>query len=101
MILYFYGDGDVRTAVAVQDLGTTQLVNSIGTVSRFDKHHHTVVMKTSTAAPQTFQIDPKSVADTPDGVIDGQKFVPAKGDQLRVVASTANGAGNALFLREQ
>lgn len=101
VILYFYGNGDVRTAVAVQDLGSTQLVNTAGTVTKFDKHNHTVALKTTAGTTQTLQVDPKSVADTTMGVIDGQKFEPAKGDTLRVVASTANGAGKALFLREQ
>ncbi len=36
IILYFCGNGDVRTAVAIQDLGSTQLVNTAGTVSKFD-----------------------------------------------------------------
>lgn len=101
IILYFYGNGDVRTAVAVQDLGSTKLVNTAGTVSKFDKHHHTHTLKTTAGASQTFAVDPKSVADTSNGVIDGQKFEPSKGDDLRVVASSTNGAGNALFLREQ
>ena len=101
VILYFYGNGDVRTAVAVQNLGNTHLLNTEGTVTRFDKHRRALTIRTTAGAVQNFQVDPKAVADTSAGVVDGQRFEPVRGDNLRIVASSTNGAGNALFLREQ
>ena len=38
VIVYYYGNGSVRTAVAVQDLGTAPLDVVEGTVTKFDKN---------------------------------------------------------------
>ena len=40
VIVYYFGDGDERTAVALQDLGGGPLKKISGSVSKFNKHEH-------------------------------------------------------------
>jgi hypothetical protein len=100
VIVYYFGDGDVRTAVALQDLGAGPLQKISGSVSKFNKHEHLLTIKDATGTSESFHIDAKTVAETPWGAVEGQKFDPAKGDRVRVTAVLANGAEDALFIRE-
>jgi hypothetical protein len=96
-IVFYIGDDTIRTAVALQDLGPGPLVKSIGTVIKLDKH--AISIKNASGAEETFQIDPKTVADASDGVVEGKKFDVSKGAQVRVIATTSNGVQTAVFIR--
>jgi phosphotransferase system IIA component len=100
VIVYYFGGGDVRTAVALQNLGAGSLQKISGSVYKFNKHQHLLTIKDATGASQSFHIDPKTVAETPWGAVEGEKFDPEKGDRVRVTAVLANGAEDALFIRE-
>jgi hypothetical protein len=99
VVLFFFGDDSVRTAVAVEDLGATPLVKTVGTVVRLDKHDHLLTILTSAGAEQTFHMDAKTLGDGSEGVVKADKLDIDKGAKVRVTATTENGAQTALFIR--
>jgi hypothetical protein len=101
VIVYYFGDGDERTAVALQDLGGGPLKKISGSVTKFNRHEHLLTIKDSAGASESFRIDPKTVAETPVGAVEGERFDPEKGEQVRVTATLANGGPEALFIRTQ
>lgn len=100
VVVYYYGNGSVRTALAVQDLGNGPLDVVEGTVTKFDKHQHKLTVKADSGKEQTFAIDPKAMADSAMGAVPADRFVPSKGDNVRVIASKAPGVETALFIRD-
>jgi hypothetical protein len=96
VIVYYFGEGDLRTAVALQGLPPGQLKNTIGTVVKFDKHEHMMTVESAAGAVQSFQIGPATVVESSVGAVDGRRFSPQKHDQLRVTA--AQGSDTALFI---
>jgi len=99
VIVYYFGDGEMRTAVALQDLGTGPFEMSRGTVVKFNKHEHLLTIKNSSGVEESFHIGPTTRAETAVGVVEGYKFDPEKGDQVRVTAAPRNGNETALFIR--
>ncbi len=100
VVLYYYGNASVRTAVAVQDLGPGPLDTVEGAVTKFNKHQRAISVKDASGKEQTFQIDPKAMADSTNGAIPAEKLSPSKGDNVRVIARQANGTETALFIRD-
>ena len=100
VVVFYYGNGITRTAVAVKDLGPGPFQTVEGTVTKFDRHQHTLSVKPATGKAETFHLDPKAVADTPNGAVPGDKFEPAKGDNVRVIATSAGGTETAMFVRD-
>jgi hypothetical protein len=99
VIAYYYGNGDVQTAVAFQDLGTGPFEDSSGTVVKFDRHERVLTLKKASGAEVSFHLDPKTVAETPYGAMEGLELDAKDGDQLQVTASSVNGNETALFIR--
>ena len=100
VVVYYYGNGDQRTAVAVQDLGPGPFTIVQGTVSKFNKHAHQISVKDASGKESTFSIDPKAMADSMTGALPGDRLSPSKGDNVRVIATKASGASTALFIRD-
>ena len=98
VIVYFFGDGDVRTAVAVKDLGAAPVQRCIGTVTKFDRHHHLLTLKDNAGQTEEITVDENTSVDTTDGVVQGLKYEANKGDQVRVIRAAANGQNTALFI---
>ncbi len=99
-IVFYVGDNDARTAVAVKSLGPGPFTSISGTVQKFDGHDHSITVEDASGAAQTFRIDDQTVAEGAFGAEEGLKFHADKGDQVRVVGSKVNGTAMALFLRE-
>jgi hypothetical protein len=99
VLVYYIGDNSVRTAVAVEDLGSGPFVKTTGTIVKMDRHTHELIVKDARGAEQSFKIDAKTVAEGAEGVEEGIKFDAHKGDQVRVTATTADGTQKALFIR--
>ena len=99
VVVFYYGDDDSRTTVAVEDLGDAPLVKTMGTVVKVDKKAHLLTVKSDSGEEQTFHVDAKTIADSTSGVMEGQKFDPNKGAKVRIVATMENGAPTALFIR--
>lgn len=100
VVVFYYGNDATRTAVAVKDLGTGPFDTVEGTVTKFNKHQHTLAVKDSNGKERTFQIAPKAVADTMNGAVPGDKFEPQKGDNVRVLAKADGGTETAVFVRD-
>lgn len=98
VIVYFIGFGDVRTVVALHDLGLGPFINSTGTVVKWDKHGHLLVIKNSTGGEESYQVDEKTVDDTSTGAMSSLKFDLNKKDQVRVIATQSNGVQTALLI---
>ena len=98
VIVYFFGDSDNRTAVALRDLGTTPVLMSRGTVVKLSRKEHLLTIKNATGGEESFTLDPKTVGDTPTGVAIGLKFDFDKGAPVRVMATQANGNQSALLI---
>jgi hypothetical protein len=98
VIVYYFGEGDQRTAVALQGLAPGQLKRTIGTVAKFDKHQHLLTVESTPGGVQLFHIEPTTVVETSVGAVEGRKFDPQKGDQVRVTAAAGQGTATALFI---
>jgi len=99
VILFFFGVDLVRTAFAVEDLGTGPFVKVTGTVVSFNKHDHTLTLQTNAGPPQTFVVGDKTVVDTAGGVASGHGFKAEKGDHLRLLAESKDGKQQAMLIR--
>ena len=98
VIVYYFGNSDVRTAVALQDLGSGPFENSSGTVIKFHRNEHVLTLKNKSGVEESFHISPKTVAETPLGAVEGNELDLKDGDQVRVAASPVNGSESALFI---
>lgn len=97
-IIFYFGDNDDRTVVAVKGLGAGPFSSVTGTVTRVDPHAHTISVQDA-KGEHTFRIDASTIAEGGMGVEAGLKFQVHGGDQVRVVSSTVDGNPTALFLR--
>jgi len=98
VIVYYFGEGDPMTAVALQGLPSAPLKRTIGTVVKFDRHQRVMTVESTPGGVQSFHIDPTTVVETAVGAVDGRKFDPQKRDQVRVTAASAQGTQTALFI---
>ena len=98
VIVYYFGEGELRTAVALQGLPPGPIKRTIGTVVKFDKHQRLMTVESTPGSVQSFHIDPTTVVETAVGAVAGCKFDPQKRDQVRVTAAPAQGTGTALFI---
>jgi hypothetical protein len=99
VIVYYFGDFDQRTAVALKDLGQGPLEKISGTVTKYNRHEHLLTIKDTSGTSQSFRIGPQTVAESAVGAVEGERFAPEKGEQVRVTATPANGSEEALFIR--
>lgn len=98
VIVYFYGYREVRTAVALRDLGRGPFTKSSGTVIKFDRGEHSFSIQDQAGTLESFKVTRSTVADTVSGVVDGLKFEPEKGDQVQVISTGLNDSATALFV---
>jgi hypothetical protein len=99
VVLYYYGFGDDRTAVAVTDLGAGPYTRVHGTVTAFDKHTHMLTLKDDDGKQFTASLGDNVVVDKDNGIDSGKKFSPHKGDQVRMMYGN-NASPTVVFLRE-
>jgi hypothetical protein len=99
VIVFYYGDNEGRTAVALKSLGSGPFTSAEGTVTKFEAKQHSITLQDKSGATQTFKIAENTVAEGYMGAVDGYKFQTTKGDHVRVVGTTENGAVTALFMR--
>lgn len=99
VIVFYYGDSNDRAVVALKNLGSGPFTSAEGTVTKFEGKQHSITLQDSSGATQTFKIAESTVAEGYMGAIDGFKFQASKGDHVRIVGSTDNGAVTALFMK--
>ncbi|MGA2850527.1 MAG: hypothetical protein ABSE46_16135 [Terracidiphilus sp.] len=98
VIVYYFGYSEVRTAVALRDLGPGPFTKSSGTIIKVEKGERTFTIKDPTGTVDSFKMTRSTVADTGSGAVDGLKFEPEKGDQVQVISTGVNGNATALFV---
>ncbi|HUH62335.1 MAG TPA: hypothetical protein VLZ50_05025 [Terracidiphilus sp.] len=98
-IVFYVGEANSRTAIAVKSLGAGPFTSTTGIVEKFDSHNHSIAVEDQSGATQIFRIDEKTIAEGAFGAEEGLKFHADKGDQVRVVSSKLDGTPTALFLR--
>ena len=101
VVIYYYGFGGDRTAVAIKDLGKGPFVKFNGTVVGFDKHDETLSVKTLKAGTLQFRVSDKAVVDTGTSLQSSRKYSPRKGYAVRVTATERNGDQAAIFIRSR
>ena len=99
VVVYYCGYDDIRTVVALHDMGKGPLAKITGHVVKYDKRDRTLIIKNDAGAKQTIQLSPKAVAETSGGVVEANKFQPESGDQVRVTVDSTTGTDTALFIR--
>jgi hypothetical protein len=98
VIVFFFDDGNMRTAVAVESIGAGTFEKAAGTVLGFNRHDHTLTVQTDDGPHKIFTISDKTVVDTPDGVISGHKFDPRSGEHVHLLAESKDGQDQALLI---
>lgn len=98
-VVYYYGYGDQRTALAVKDLGQGPFVKATGTVESYDKHSRKLTLKDDAGKEVALTLPEQVVVDTDGGVDLGKKVSLHKGDRVRVTYS-AGEPGAVAFLGE-
>lgn len=98
VIVYYYGEGNARTVVALKSLGLGPVKSVAGVVVKLDKHAHALTIQDQAGATETFALNQSTVADTDSGVAEGLKFDAHKGEKVRIAAMQVNGNPVALFI---
>jgi len=97
-IVFYFGEGNARTAVAVRSLESGPLTKNTGVVTKFDGRAHLLSIQDGSGKVLSFKIASDTVAETGIGVVEGLKFQPQKDKKLQVIASLTNGSATALFI---
>lgn len=97
-IVYYYGYGDSRTAVALRSLGPGQFTKVTGTVANLDTAEHSLSIKDQSGLIKSFKITQDTIVETSTGAAEGQSFNPRMGDQVRVNATAVEGVLTAVFI---
>lgn len=97
VVIFYFGEGWQMRAIAVKDLGPDPLKLTTGQVKHWDRHHHVITVRAADGTTQTFQLDTKTVVDTPTGVVNGEKFDPQNGDPISIKYLNKDGNNDAVF----
>jgi hypothetical protein len=97
VIVFYYGGGDERTAVALLGLGPGPFSQDTGTIVKIDGRNSISVADAS-GSIKSFKLTPNTVAETDYGAVIGSKYQPHQGDKIRLTASVGNGKEVALFI---
>ena len=98
VIVYYFGYGSIRTAVALRSLGTGPFTLASGTVVNFSNGGRTLSIKDNSGVIKTFNISSDLVVETTTGAGVKTKFQPATGDPVRGTATMVNWSATALFI---
>jgi hypothetical protein len=97
-IVFYFGQGDTRTAVALRSFGQGPFTSAEGIVAKSEAGDHSFSVTDDSGAVTTFKIASDTVAETMLGAVAGFKSQPHKGDKVHVTAKTVNGVAMALFI---
>ena len=59
-IVFYFGIGGNRTVVALKDLGTGPFSSTEGTVTKVDRHNHSIAVRDKTGIVKMFKIDKRT-----------------------------------------
>ena len=97
VIVFYYGGGDERTAVALRGLGPGPFSQDIGTIVKIEGRN-SISVADGSGSIKSFKLTSNTVAETDYGAVIGSKYQPHQGDKIRVTASVVNGNEVALFI---
>jgi hypothetical protein len=97
VIVFYFGGGDVRTAVALRSLGAGPFSKDTGTVVKIEGRN-SISIADESGAIKSFKLTSNTVAETVYGAVIGSKYQPHKGDKVRVTAAVVNGSETALLV---
>ena len=97
VIVFYYGGGDERTAVALRGLGPGPFSKDTGTVVKV-AGRNSISVADGSGSIKTFKLTPNTVAETDYGAVIGSKYQPHQADKIRVTASVLNGNAVAMFI---
>jgi hypothetical protein len=97
VIVFYYGGGDERTAVALRGLGRGPFSQDIGTIVKIEGRN-SISVADGSGSIKSFKLTSNTVAETDYGAVIGSKYQPHQGDKIRVTASVVNGNEVALFI---
>jgi hypothetical protein len=101
VVVYYYGYGDDRTAVAVKDLGAGPFEKIEGSVVSYDKHDRTMTVKDDAGKTESFALGDHLVVDTGMSVAGGRGYEPHKGWHVRVTYTKSGDKNTAVFVRSR
>jgi len=101
VVVYYYGYGNDRTAVAVKDLGAGPLLSIEGTVVSFDKHDRTMTVKDDGGKSQTIALNDQMVVDVGTNVTSGRGYSPHAGYHVIASYTQAGDKNTAVFVHSQ
>lgn len=96
-IIFYYGAGDGRTAVALRNLGAGPFSRDTGTIVKIDGKN-SISIANGSGAINSFGLTATTVAETDYGAVVGFKYQPHMGDKVRVTAMSVKGNATALFI---
>ena len=99
-IVFYFGMLDNPTAVAVKALGKGPFASAEGTVTSFTSRDHSISISDQSGAVSTFKLSADSVAEGGAGAVEASKLQIRKGDHVRIVSATVDGALTALFIKD-
>jgi len=97
VIVFYFGGGGVRTAVALRSLGAGPFSKDTGTVVKIEGKN-SISITDESGAIKSFKLTSNTVAETEYGAVIGAKYQPHKGDKVRVTATAVNGSATALLI---
>jgi len=97
VIVFYFGGGDVRTAVALRSLGAGPFSKDTGTIVKIGGKN-SISIADESGALKSFKLTSNTVAETVYGAMIGSKYQPHKGDKVRVTAAVVNGSKTALLV---
>jgi hypothetical protein len=98
VLVFYYGYGGVQTAVAIKDLGQADIARVSGVLEKFDRRNHAMTVAGPGSGSTLLTLTPQTIVDTPDGVIEGNKFHPDKAQQINAMFSRNSGQNNAVLI---
>jgi hypothetical protein len=98
VLVFYYGYGNVRTAVAIKDVGQEDVGKVNGAVEKYDRHNHELTIAGQGSSPTLLALTAQTVVDTPDGVVEGNKFHADKGEQINAVFAKDAGTNSAVLI---
>jgi hypothetical protein len=97
VIVFYYGGGDERTAVALRGLGPGPFSQDTGTIVKIEGRN-SISVADGSGSIKSFKLTPNTVAETDYGAVIGSNYQPHQGDKIRLTASVVNGNEVALFI---
>ena len=101
VVVYYYGYGNDRTAVAVKDLGAGPLESIEGTVVSFDKHDRMMTVKDDAGKSATIELNDQMVVDLGTSVASGKGYTPHAGYHVITTYTKAGDKATAVFVHSQ